>query len=159
LIGLLANPEDARDALQDTFLNAYRNLGRFERRAKFATWLTSIASNVGLQHLRDRKLLVSLDDDSSDKEEYRPRQIRAWDDNPEDRYSKQEQRGLVERAISRLPVKYRVVLVLRDIQQVSTEEAAAALGLSVPAAKARLLRARLMLRENLAPHFQGTQRA
>jgi RNA polymerase sigma-70 factor (ECF subfamily) len=151
LIGLLANPDDARDALQDTFLNAYRNLGRFERRAKFATWLTSIASNVGLQRLRDRKQVVSLDDDS-DQEEYRPRQIRAWDDNPEQRYSKAEQRNLVERAISRLPVKYRVVVVLRDIQQVSTEEAALALGMSVPAIKARLLRARLMLRENLAPH-------
>ena len=159
LVGLLGNSDDARDAMQDTFVSAYRNLGRFERRAKFATWLTSIASNVGLQRLRDRKQLVSLDDDS-DQEEYRPRQIRAWDDNPEQRYSKAEQRGLVERAISRLPVKYRVVVVLRDIQQISTEEAAVALGLTVPAIKARLLRARLMLRENLAPHFtEGAQGA
>jgi RNA polymerase sigma-70 factor (ECF subfamily) len=160
LVGFLGNPDDARDAMQDAFLNAYRNLGRFERRSRFATWLTTIASNVGLQRLRDRKKLVSLDDDGSDQEEYRPRQIRAWEDDPEQRYSKAEQRDLVERAIARLPAKYRVVVILRDVQQLSTEETAAALGLSVPAVKARLLRARLMLRETLAPHFtEGAQSA
>ncbi len=159
LFGVLGNPDDAKDAMQDTFLKAYRNLRRFERRSKFATWLVSIASNVGLQRLRERKPMVSLDEDSSE-EEYRPRQLRAWDDNPEERYSKEEQRGIVEQAISRLPVKYRVVVILRDVQQASTEEAAAALGLSIPALKARLLRARLMLRENLAPHFsEGAQSA
>jgi RNA polymerase sigma-70 factor (ECF subfamily) len=75
-------------------------------------------------------------------------------------YSKAERRTLVEQAISRLPAKYRVVLVLRDVQQLSTDEAAAALGLSVPALKARVLRGRLMLREALAPHFmEGVQTA
>jgi RNA polymerase sigma-70 factor (ECF subfamily) len=153
LVGLLGNPDDARDALQDTFLKAFQSLERFEGRAKFSTWLISIASNTGLQRLRDRKQVESLDEDNSDREEYRPRQVRAWDDDPEERYSKEQRRGLVERAISRLPAKYRVVLVLRDVQQVSGDEAAAALGLSVPALKARLLRGRLMLREQLAPHF------
>jgi RNA polymerase sigma-70 factor (ECF subfamily) len=153
LIGLLGNPDDAKDALQDTFLKAFQNLPRFERRAKFSTWLVSIAANTGLQQLRDRKQLESLHDDASDHEEFRPRQIRAWGDDPEQAYSKDQRRELVERGISRLPAKLRVVLLLRDVQQLSTDEAAAALGLSVPATKARLLRARLMLRENLAPHF------
>ena len=155
LIGLLGNPEDAKDALQDTFLKAFQNLGRFERRAKFATWLVSIAGNTGLQRLRDRKQFESLDDDGSDQEEFRPKQVRAWGDDPEEMYSKTQQRDLLERAISRLPAKYRVVLLLRDVQQLSTEDAAAALALSVPALKARLLRGRLMLRENLAPHFSA----
>lgn len=155
LVGLLGNPEDAKDALQDTFLKAFQNLGRFERRAKFATWLVSIASNTGLQKLRDRKHFESLDDDGLDLEEFRPKQVRAWGDDPEEMYSKTQQRDLLERAISRLPAKYRVVLLLRDVQQLSTEDAAAALALSVPALKARLLRGRLMLRENLAPHFSA----
>ncbi len=160
LVGLLGNAEDAKDALQDTFLKAYSNLDRFERRSKFSTWLTSIAGNAGVQRLRDRKQEVSLEDDGSDSEEFRPRQIRAWGDDPEERYSKEQKRELVERAISRLPVKYRVVVLMRDVQQIPTEEAAAALGLSVPALKARLLRGRLMLRENLAPHFsEGAQGA
>ncbi len=126
LIGLLGNPEDAKDALQDTFLKAFQNLGRFERRAKFSTWLVSIASNTGLQRLRERRQLESLDDDGSDQEEFRPKQVRAWSDDPEQMYSKSQQRDLMERAISRLPAKYRVVLLLRDVQQLPTEDAAAA---------------------------------
>ena len=158
LVALLGNPEEAKDAVQDTFLKAFQYLPRFERRAKFSTWLLSIASNTGIQKLRERKNIESLDDSPSDSEEFRPRQIRAWGDDPEQMYSKSEQRTLVEQAITRLPAKYRVVLVMRDVQQISTEEAAAALQLGVPALKARLLRGRLMLREALAPHFiQGAQ--
>src|SRR5262249_9419186 len=83
LVGLLGNTEDAKDALQDTFLKVFQNLSRFEGRAKFSTWLISIASNTGLQQLRDRKQLDSLDEDSSDRQEFRPRQVRAWGDDPE----------------------------------------------------------------------------
>ena len=160
LIGLLGNPDDAKDALQDTFLKAFQSLPGFERRSRFSTWLVSIASNTGLQRLRERRQVESLDEDASDHEEFRPRQIRAWGDDPEEMYSKAERRALVEQAISRLPAKYRMVLVLRDVQQLSTDEAAASLGLGVPALKARLLRGRLMLREALAPHFmEGAQTA
>ncbi len=153
LVKMLGDPEEAKDALQDTFLKAFQNLPAFERRAKFATWLVSIAGNTGLQRLRARKQGESLDDDGSDADEFQPRQIRAWGDDPEELYSKAQRKVLVERSIFRLPAKYRVVLLLRDVQQVSTEEAATALGLGIPALKARLLRGRLMLREALAPHF------
>jgi RNA polymerase sigma-70 factor (ECF subfamily) len=153
LVGILGDPEQARDAMQDTFLKAFQNLPQFERRAKFSTWLVSIANNTGLQRLRDRKQMESLDDAGDENEEFRPRQIRAWTEDPEQLYSLSQRRELVERAISRLPAMYRVVLILRDVQQMSTEEAAAALGLGVPALKTRLLRGRLMLREALAPHF------
>ena len=85
--------------------------------------------------------------------DFRPRQVRSWEDNPEQSHSKSEIKQLVEAGILGLPAKYRVVVVLRDIEQLSTDEVARELGLSVPAVKTRLLRGRLMLREWLSPHF------
>jgi RNA polymerase sigma-70 factor (ECF subfamily) len=154
LIGLLGDTEEAKDAMQDTFLKAFQKLGGFEGRSKFSTWLVTIANNTAIQRLRERKHVESLDvPDSESEEGFRPRQIQAWMEDPEQLCSKTELRGLVEGAIMKLPVKYRAVLMARDIQQLSNEEAAAVLNLGVPAIKARLLRARLMLREALAPHF------
>jgi RNA polymerase sigma-70 factor (ECF subfamily) len=92
-------------------------------------------------------------DYAGDKAELRLRQVRAWDADPEQLYSQAERRRLVESALMKIPSKYRVVLVLRDIEQLSTEEAATALGLAIPGLKARLFRARMMLREALSPHF------
>jgi RNA polymerase sigma-70 factor (ECF subfamily) len=140
--------------MQDTFLKAFKHIGSFERRSKFSTWLLMIASNTGIQRLRERRPFESLDDARiTAEEEFRPRQVRSWADNPEQLYSNTELRELIEQEIMKLPVKYRVVLMLRDIEQLSTEEAAAALGLPIPALKTRVCRARLMLRESLAPHF------
>jgi RNA polymerase sigma-70 factor (ECF subfamily) len=157
LLGILGSPEEARDAMQDTFLKAYQHLDRFEGRSKFSTWLVSIASNTGLQVLRDRKPLQSLDYDGAEADEgLRPRQIRAWADDPEQLYSKSETRSLVEQGVLKLPAKYRIVLMLRDIEQLSIEETAAALNLGIPALKSRHLRGRLMLREALTPHFAAS---
>jgi RNA polymerase sigma-70 factor (ECF subfamily) len=154
LLGILGSQEEARDAMQDTFVKTFQHLGEFQGRSKFSTWLVSIASNTGLQRLRDRKPMQSLDEDSSEADDsFRPRQIRAWTEDPEQLYSREETRALVEESVMKLPGKYRVVLLLRDIEQLSIEEAAAALGLGIPALKARHLRGRLMLREALTPHF------
>ena len=154
LLGVLGDPEEARDAMQDTFLKAFQHLSGFQGRSSFSTWLVSIASNTGLQRLRERKPAESLDEAGPDSEDgFRPRQVQSWTDNPEQLYSKAEMRALVENGVMRLPAKYRVVLVLRDLEQMSTEETAAALGLGISALKARILRGRLMLREALAPHF------
>lgn len=154
LVGILGDPEDARDAMQDTFLKAFQHLDNFQGRSKFSTWLVSIATNTGLQRLRERKPLESLDEGASEAEEtFRPRQIRAWTDDPEQLYSQAERRQLIESSVMKLPAKYRVAVVLRDLELLSTEDAAAALGLEVPTLKSRLLRGRLMLREALAPHF------
>jgi RNA polymerase sigma-70 factor (ECF subfamily) len=156
LVGILGNPEEARDAMQDTFLKAFQHLGDFQGRSKFSTWLVSVASNTGLQLLRERKRFESLDDDAFETDEgFRPRQVRAWSDDPEQLYSKAEARALVEDHVMKLPAKYRVVLVLRDIERLSIEEAAAALGLGIPALKSRHLRGRMMLREALTPHFMA----
>jgi RNA polymerase sigma-70 factor (ECF subfamily) len=154
LMGMLGNPADAQDGLQDTFLSAFKHISGFQGRSKFSTWLVSIARNTALQRLRGRKNVESLDErDREEEGDFRPRQLRSWEDNPEQSHSKSEIKQLVEAGILGLPAKYRVVVVLRDIEQLSTDEVARELGLSAPAVKTRLLRGRLMLREWLSPHF------
>jgi RNA polymerase sigma-70 factor (ECF subfamily) len=138
-------------------LKAFQHLNKFQGRSKFSTWLVSIASNTGLQLLRERKRVQSLDDDGVETDDgFRPQQIRAWSDNPEQLCSKSELRTLIEDNVMKLPSKYRVVVVLRDIEQLSIEDAAAALGLGISALKSRHLRGRMMLREALTPHFAGS---
>ena len=153
-MAILGKPEEAQDAMQDVFLSAFQHLAKFQGRSKFSTWLVSIARNTALQRLRDRKEMESLEDLGHEAEsDFRPRQVRVWGDNPERMYSQAEVQQLVQKAILGLPAKYRVVVMLRDLEQFPTEEVAKQLGLSVPALKARLLRGRLMLRESLSPHF------
>jgi RNA polymerase sigma-70 factor, ECF subfamily len=152
LAGLVGNIEDARDATQEVFLKAFENIGRFQGRSKFSTWLTSIAINTGTDFLRQRKPSESLEE-TQDDEGFRPRQVQKWADDPERLLAASQMDELVRAAVLRLPEKYRIAVLLRDINQLSTEEAAAVLELSVPALKARVLRGRLMLRESLAPHF------
>ena len=152
LAGLVGNIEDARDATQEVFLKAFENIGRFQGRSKFSTWLTSIAINTGTDFLRQRKPSESLKE-TQDDEGFRPRQVQKWTDDPEQLLAASQMDELVREAVLRLPEKYRIAVLLRDINQLSTEEAAAVLELSVPALKARVLRGRLMLRERLAPHF------
>ncbi len=154
LAGLIGNMDDVRDVTQDVFLKAFEHIGSFQGRSKFSTWLTSIAVNTGRQLLRDRKPLEPLEEE--DDEGFRPRQIQSWAENPEQLFAASQRDELVRMAVLRLPEKYRVVVLLRDIQQLSTEEAASALDLSIPALKARLVRGRLMLRESLAQHFIRT---
>ena len=150
LLGIVGSPEEAEDALQDVFFKAFQHLPHFEGRSRFSTWLVRIAINTGLQRIRSRKEFDSIDEES---EEFRPRNIQAWTETPEEFYSREELRRLVEREVMKLPVKYRVALMLRDLEELSTEEAAASLGLSVPGLKARVLRGRLMLRESMVPYF------
>jgi len=152
LSGVVGNIDDARDATQDVFLKAFEHIGTFQGRSKFSTWLTSIAINTGTELLRRRRPTEILDESDVD-EGFRPRQIQSWTDNPEQVLAASQLRDLVREGVLRLPQRYRTALILRDLNQLSTEEAAAALGLSIPAMKARILRGRLMLRESLAPHF------
>jgi len=153
LLGILGSAEEAEDALQDAFLKAFQHLPEFEGRARFSTWLVRIALNTGLQRLRGRKDFETLDED---REDFRPRRIQAWQENPEESYSREELRKLVEQEVMKLPSKYRVALMLRDLEELSTEEAANALGLTIPGLKARVLRGRLMLRESMVSYFAKT---
>jgi RNA polymerase sigma-70 factor (ECF subfamily) len=154
LAAILGNQDEAQDAMQDVLLSAFKHIGGFQGRSKFSTWLVSIARNTAIQLLRERRNDESLDEGALDDDrDFRPRQVRAWQDDPEQEYSETEIRQLVEKGIMGLPVKYRVVVMMRDIEQLSADEVARQLGLSVPNVKTRLLRGRLMLRECLSPHF------
>src|SRR5262249_33532225 len=147
LIGILGKAEDA---LQDCFLKAFQHLPEFEGRARFSTWLVRIAINTGIQRLRGRKDFDSLDEEVDD---FKPRRIQAWNENPEESYSREELKRIVEQEVMKLPAKYRVALMLRDLEELSTEQAANALGLTIPGLKARVLRGRLMLRESMVAYF------
>jgi len=150
------NREDAEDVLQETFMKAYEHLDQFKGDAKFYTWIVRIAVNQALMKLRRRKTdkSVSLDEQIDTGEDTIVREIAAWDEDPEQRYTREELHSILDRAIQSLDPPYRSVFVLRDIDELSTEETAEALGLSVPAVKSRLLRARLQLREKLTRFFK-----
>jgi len=150
------NDEDAEDVLQDAFLKAYTHLDNFKGDSKFYTWIVRIAVNEALMRLRKRKTdrTVPLDEPVELGEETVAREIAVWEDNPEQRYSKEEWRTILDAAVDNLKPDFRTVFVLRDIEELSTEETAETLGISVPAVKSRLLRARLALRETLTRQFK-----
>ena len=150
------NHEDAEDVLQETFLKAYEHLGSFEGNSKFYTWLVRIAVNEALMKLRKRKWdrAVWLDEPVETGDDLVTREIAVWDENPEQRFSQAELRQILDTAVQSLSPIYRSVFVLRDIEELSIEETAQALDLTVPAVKSRLLRARLQLREKLTGIFK-----
>jgi RNA polymerase sigma-70 factor (ECF subfamily) len=150
------NREDAEDVLQETFLKAYEHLDQFQGQSKFYTWIVRIAVNQALMKLRKRKSdrSVSLDDTIDTGEDTVAREIAGWDENPEQQYSREELSRILGGAVDDLAPIYRAVFVLRDVDELSTEETAEALGLSVPAVKSRLLRARLQLRDKLTRFFK-----
>jgi RNA polymerase sigma-70 factor (ECF subfamily) len=148
--------EDAEDVLQEAFLKAYEHLDRFEGNSKFYTWLVRIAVNEALMKLRKRKTdkTVPLDEPVELGEEAMQREIAVWDGNPEQQYSGEEMKKILEEALDTLKPDFRTVFTLRDIEELSTEETAETLGISVAAVKSRLLRARLALREKLTRQFK-----
>lgn len=150
------NREDAEDVVQDAFLKSYENLKNFQEQSKFYTWLVRIAVNEALMRLRRRRpeRMVSLDEDVKTEEDSMPREVADWSPNPEQQYSQEELKDILTRTIQGLPSSFRTVFVLRDVEGLSTEETAEALGLSIPAVKSRLLRARLQLRERLNKYFK-----
>ena len=150
------NREDAEDVLQETFLRAYEHLDQFQGNSKFYTWIVRIAVNQALMKLRRRRTdkSVSLDESIDTGEDTVTREIAAWDEDPEQRFSREELGEILDSAIQTLAPTYRSVFLLRDVDDLSTEETAEALGLSVPAVKSRLLRARLQLREKLTRYFK-----
>jgi len=150
------NDEDAEDVLQDAFVKAYEHLDDFHEQSKFYTWLVRIAVNEALMRLRKRKTdrTVPLDEPVDTGEETVVREIAVWEDNPEEKYGTTEIRRILDDAIQSLKPAFRTVFQLRDIEEMSTEETAQLLGLSIPAVKSRLLRARLQLREKLTRAFK-----
>ena len=150
------NDEDAEDVLQDAFLKAYEHLPGFQGNSRFYTWIVRIAVNEALMKLRKRKgnRFVSLDEPIQTGEEEVKREIAVWEDNPEEHYSQEELQKILDEAVESLKPDFRTVFMLRDIEELSTEDTAETLGISVAAVKSRLLRARLALREKLTRQFK-----
>lgn len=150
------NDDDAADVLQESFLKAYTHLDEFQGNSKFYTWLVRIAVNEALMKLRKRRSdrTTPLDEPIDTGEDEVVREIAVWDDNPEQTYSREELAQILDEAVDSLKPDYRTVFVLRDIEEMSIEETAKALNLSISAVKSRLLRARLQLREKLTRLFK-----
>lgn len=145
-------PEDAEDAVQQTFLSVLEHLDGFAGQSLFRTWLLKIATNHALKILRKRKGLSAISMDSGSEDEPalpHPEFIAPWRDDPGQVAQQRETQQLLAEAMDQLDDKYRLVFVLRDVQGLSTEETAELLRLSAANVKVRLLRARLMLRERL----------
>jgi RNA polymerase sigma-70 factor (ECF subfamily) len=154
---ILKNADDAEEEVQNSFWNAYKNIERFQHDAKFTTWLNRIVINQCLMRLRSakRKRAFSIDDVQVG-EERGTMELRDTRENPEQSVGRVEVIKVTQTEIRRIPALLRDVLVLRDVEQRSMSEVAESLGITVAAAKSRLLRARRELRSRLDRHFGAT---
>ncbi|SNT42326.1 RNA polymerase sigma-70 factor, ECF subfamily [Granulicella rosea] len=152
----LRNEADAEDASQEAFLRAFRNLSGFRGEAKFGTWLVSIVLNEARSRLRRKNTvkMESLEEDPDKPGHISPALLRDWREIPSESLERQEIKLLLQEAVTSLPPIYREVFVLRDVEELSTNEAAEILQISVAAIKVRLHRARLMLQKHLAPQLK-----
>lgn len=150
-VRMLGDPDEAKDVLQEAFLNALTNINTLRRAASFATWVFRIAANSSLMRLRQKKghRVDSLDEPLTAGDEDFPREPEDWSLNPAELYENTELRDALDKAIMELPEAYRVVLLLRDVEGFTSKQVGEVLNLSLPAVKSRLLRARLALRRKL----------
>ena len=153
------NRHDAEDAVQDAMLRAFSHLKAFQEKSSFSTWLTRIAINSALMILRKKRGCYEIPfygiDDSGDN--YECWELKSPAENPESRLARKEREELLRDAILRLPQSLREVVELRQARDYSTREIAQALGISVPAVKSRLSRAKLTLRTALLPTYSRSE--
>src|SRR5947207_208902 len=158
-ISILNNAADAEEVVQEAVLKAFSALPRFRGEAKFSTWLIQITINEARLKLRkDRKYLYqSVDEQQTDEQgDYFPKDYADWREIPSETLHRKELREALKRALNSLPTKYREVLILRDVQHLSIQETAQVLGITEGSVKTRLLRARLQMRDALAPGIDGS---
>ncbi len=155
------NTGDAEEVVQDVFLNVFRNAQGFQGRATVGTWIYRVTTNAALNKRRGKRFEVetSLDEwlptfkPDGHREGERAFLLADWSRTPESELLAGEARTMLERGLDALPARYRAVLVLRDVDGLSSEETAAALGESVAAVKSCLHRARMALREQVTRHL------
>src|SRR5215468_353558 len=156
-LSILRNEAEAEDAAQEAFLKALANIRQFRSEARFSSWLIQIAVNEAL--MRKRKAHADVMEPIGEREDedgsYTPRDFADWREIPSETLERKEIRSKLASAVAALAEKYRQVFLLRDVQHMSIEETAEALGISRASVKTRLLRARLMLRDMLAPGLGG----
>ncbi len=155
-LGFLRNEADAEDAAQEAFLKAFRNLATFRGEAKFGTWLVSITLNEARSRIRHRDIIKmeSLDEPAEEDRPVSPALLRDWKEIPSEALERAEVKQLLHQAVAGLPLIYREVFMLRDIEELSVNEAATALNISIASVKVRLHRARMMLQKILAPQLK-----
>jgi RNA polymerase sigma-70 factor (ECF subfamily) len=154
LYKILRHDEDTQDALQDTFVSAYRALPRFRQDARFSTWIYRIATNAALMKARARRTnLVSLDHPTDDPDAQTAWELPDWSATPDEEIMTVETRRIMEDAIQALPPEQRAAFVLHDIQDLSSAETAQAMGITVSAVNSRLHRARVFLRDRIGRHL------
>jgi RNA polymerase sigma-70 factor (ECF subfamily) len=153
---MLGNTQDAEDVLQNTFLNALTHLSSFEGRSSISTWLYRIAANEALMLIRRKKSTVNVEDfqsEDSDDDVMMPETFVDWSALPENELLTGEDKNVIDTAIKKLPESLRMVFILRDIEDVSIKETAEILNLTEANVKTRLLRARMILREQLSAYY------
>jgi RNA polymerase sigma-70 factor (ECF subfamily) len=159
LYKILRHEEDTQDALQDTFVSAYRALPRFRQDARLSTWIYRIATNAALMKARARRTnLVSLDQPVDDGEMQAVRDLPDWSATPDEELLTAETRRVMEDAIQALPAEQRAAFVLHDIQDLSSAETAQAMGITVSAVNSRLHRARVFLRDRIGRYLRASDR-
>jgi len=161
-LSVLNNDADAEEVVQEAILKAFKALPRFRGDARFSTWIIQITINEARMKLRKdrRHLYDSLDEPRRGEEEgdYVPRDFADWREIPSEALETARLRQALRRALDSLSPKYRQVLVLRDVEHLNIAETAKLLGITEAAVKTRLLRARLIMRDALAPGFDGAWR-
>lgn len=158
---MLNSEDDAAEVLQETFISAYRNLSNFRGESQFSSWILRIAANHALMRLRHRKVVgqveAPLDEPNFNERGSLIDEISDFSSNVEEEAINHELRGAIEAAAARLGDEYREVFVLRDLEGMSYEEIAGLTGITVPAVKSRLHRARLSLRSAIDQFYQERQ--
>lgn len=147
---ITGNHEDSEEVVQNAFVKAFQKLHAFRGDSRFYTWIVRIAVNEALMKIRGKRFReVSIDEAKDADGNISSREPEDWGPNPEERYSQEELRGILATTIGKLTPGYRIVFQLRDVEGLSTDETARALGLSSTAVKTRLRRARFRLRDSL----------
>ena len=155
-LSLLHNEAEAEDASQEAFIKAYRALGRFRSESRFSTWLISIVLNEARGRLRRKQPALTDSIDDTTEGSVTPAQLTDWREIPSQSLERQEVRILIRRALAELPLAYREVFVLRELEERNVQETAETLGITIASVKMRLHRARIMLQKQLAPQLKST---
>jgi len=156
-LSVLKDRQEAEDEVQTSLMKAWINLPTFQSASRFSTWFRTIVLNQSLMRLRKarRARLTSLDESDDDG---RTMQVPSKEPGPESMLSQDEMSEHLNNEVQKLPALLREVILLRDLQQLSTEEVAARLGVSEPAIKSRLSRARAELRDRMERHMPRSSR-
>lgn len=157
-LSFVKNESEAEDVAQEAFLKAFRGLASFRRESKFSTWLISIALNEARRQVRRQGIvrMESLDEPTEDGVKASPALLTDWREIPSEALERREVRALLQEAINQLSPIYREVFVLRDMEELSIDETASTLSISISSVKVRLHRARMMLQRELAPKLKAT---